>query len=72
MPIEDILSSDIVRTISVIGLWIKALGIIAIIWVIIHVVNGFLNRKKIRKLNSIMAHLDKIDKKINRIEKKIK
>jgi len=69
MAIEE-LPVEIINSIGAIGLWLKAIGIVVIAWIIIQIVNLFLNRKKIMKLNSIQSDLERIEKKIDKIKKK--
>lgn len=75
MVVEEIVgdTSDVLTNFAVeigkIGLWLQALGIIVILWIIFQVVALIVNRINRKTLFSIKKDLARIEKKINQIEK---
>lgn len=55
---------DLIIEVGRLGLWIQAVGLIVILWLIFQGITFYLNRKK-RKL------LEDIDERVTRIEKKV-
>ena len=76
MAIEEVVDTssgvavDLATAIGSIGLWLKALGLIIVGWIIIQLINWFYNRRKIKKLENIEKHLETIEKKIDKLPKK--
>jgi hypothetical protein len=64
------ISLDLVRDVAVIGLWLKAVGVIVILWIIFNVVNLIVNRKKRKALYRLEGDLKRIEKKVNRLLRK--
>jgi len=76
--ISNISSDTFLQTISEVGKignWLQALGIIVILWIIFQIVSIIITLKKMKRLNIIMTHLErletKIDRKLNAIDKKL-
>lgn len=61
---------DIVSAVGYIGLWIQAIGLIVILWIIFHVVSLIFNRKRRKILYQIRGDLERIERKINKLLKK--
>lgn len=76
MAIEEVIggSTDIVKdaalAVGTIMLWLKAIGVLIVIWIIAHIVNIFLNRKNSKTINSIKEDLERIEEKIDKLSKK--
>jgi len=64
--------TELISTVGSIGLWLQAIGIVIILWVIINIVNWYLNRKKGKLLESIKSDIQRIEKKLDKIPKSIK
>jgi hypothetical protein len=54
-----------------IGLWIQAIGLVVIIWIIVQGVTLFFNRRRRKAIYAIKEDLERIEKKIDRIDKKL-
>jgi uncharacterized membrane protein YciS (DUF1049 family) len=69
MPIEEItdVPLDLATTLGSFGLWLKALGLVVIGWIIVQIISWFYNIKKTKKLSSIQVQLDRMEKKINKL-----
>ena len=65
--------ADIIGTliteIGQIGLWIKAVGLIFILWVIFQIIALIVNRKKRKALYKISSDLERIESKIDKLLK---
>ncbi|MFH1311556.1 MAG: hypothetical protein ABIH65_04080 [Nanoarchaeota archaeon] len=61
MAIEDIVLSQIAK----INLWIKGLGLFAVIGIIYTIISLIREKKKTKKLENIEKHLNKIEAKID-------
>ncbi len=62
----DILT-NLIAQIGKIGLYIQAIGLIIILWLIFQIIILINNRLKRKKLHTIEERLDKIEKKINKL-----
>ena len=61
------IAADIVRLMGQIGLWLKAIGVIVIIWLIVHIVSLFFNTKRMREIKVIKQDITRIEEKIDKI-----
>lgn len=61
---------DVVIQLGQIGLWLQALGIIVILWIIFQIIAVIVNRKKRKTLYAIKEDVERIEKKIDRLLKK--
>jgi len=65
--------ADIIGTliteIGQIGLWIKAVGLIFVLWVIFQIIALIVNRKKRKALYKISSDLERIESKIDKLLK---
>lgn len=59
MVLEETVS-DLVLQIGQIGLWLKTVGVLFVIWVIFDIVNLIINRKRIKRLKRIEEKIDKL------------
>ncbi|MFH1425260.1 MAG: hypothetical protein ABIG28_00830 [archaeon] len=77
MAIEEVINTttntatDLATALGSIGLWLKAVGIIAIVWVVAHIANWIFNRKKLKTLYALKEDLSRIEKKIDKLSKKL-
>jgi hypothetical protein len=71
MAIEEItdVPIDLATAIGSFGLWLKALGLIVVGWILIQLINWLYNRKRIKKLELIQDQLNRIEKKISKLTK---
>ncbi len=53
-----------------IGLWLQALGLVIVVWLIFAVVNLVINRKKLEIVSKMQSDLTRIERKINKLSKK--
>ncbi|MBU0467159.1 MAG: hypothetical protein KJ718_02805 [Nanoarchaeota archaeon] len=67
-------SSDVATDIAVglgsIGKWLQAIGIIVILWLIFNIINWALNRKRVKRLDSMRSDLERIEKKLDKVLKR--
>ena len=69
MAIEEIsnISASLVASLGKIGLWLQAVGIIVIIWIIFYIVDLFINVRRIKEVYRIKDDMKRIERKIDRI-----
>ena len=74
MAIGDVASGDVVSQFVVelgrIGLWIQALGLIIILWIVFQVISLISGRKKRKKIYEIDERLKRIEGKIDKVLKR--
>ena len=56
---------DVLLKLGSIGLWIQAVGLIAVIWLIVQIVTLYYNRKRRLLLEEINQRLKRVERKIN-------
>ena len=61
------MAKDALVTLGQIGLWLKAIGIAVIVWLIFHIVNAIFNTKRIREIKTIKEDMKRIEDKIDKI-----
>ncbi len=61
------MAKDALVSLGQIGLWLKAIGIAVIVWLIFHIVNAILNTKRIREIKTIKEDMIRIEQKIDKI-----
>ncbi|MAG27170.1 hypothetical protein CMI47_16660 [Candidatus Pacearchaeota archaeon] len=54
---------DLVTQVGQIGIWLRTVGIIFVIWVIFDIINLIMNRRRIKILKRIDMKVDKLLKK---------
>jgi uncharacterized membrane protein len=75
MAIEEVTNvsttalANLIKEIGQIGLWIQALGLVIVLWLIFQIIAVINNRIKRKKLYTIEQRLENIEKKINKILK---
>ena len=53
-----------------VGLWLSAVGVIVVIWLIFQIVNFIINRKRMKEIYHIKKEMDKMDKKLDLLLKR--
>ncbi len=61
---------DVAIQLGKIGLWIQAVGLVVVIWIIIQAITLYFNRKRRMLLHDIDERLKRIESRINNIVKK--
>ena len=78
MAIEEIIGDstsiaiDITKTIGTIGLWLKAIGVVVVIWIIVHIISWILSQRKLKTLYAMKSDIQRIEGKIDQILNKNK
>jgi len=69
MAIEEISSipASLVASLGKIDLWLQAVGIIVIIWIIFYIVDLFINVRRMKEVYRIKDDMKRIERKIDRI-----
>ena len=70
MAIENLV--DVALELGRIGIWIQAIGLVVILWMIFEIIFLINNRIKRKKLYAIEDRLERIEKKIDNIIRKKK
>lgn len=76
MVVEEVINissetaTEIISSIGTLGKWLQAIGVIAVLWIVVHTINLILNRKRIRRLDKINESLQRLEKKVNKLSKK--
>lgn len=72
MAVESLteIPTEIIFEIGKIALWLQAVGLMVIIWIIFEVIALIVNRKKRKALYSIKGDLMRIEKKIDKLLKR--
>ncbi len=60
-------AGNAVELVGKIGLWLQAIGLIIIIWTVLHIVNWFLNRKRLKEIYTIKEDISRIEGKIDKL-----
>ena len=63
-------SAEVVQEVGKIGLWLQAIGVIVILWLVFNAVNLWLNRKRWKKLEEFEATAERIERKLDKVLKK--
>ncbi len=58
---------DIITEVGRIGLWIQAVGLVVVLWIIIQIITMFFNRKRRLLLMSIDKRLQRLERKIDKM-----
>ena len=65
-------ASEIITGIGSIGKWLQALGVVIVVWLLLQITNFLINRKHLKTLSSIKQNLERIETKIDKMQKKKK
>ena len=68
---SDVLS-EVVVTVGRIGLFLQALGVIVVLWIIFEIIALIVNRKKRKAIYKIKEDIERVEKKVDRIIKNLK
>ncbi|MFH1289884.1 MAG: hypothetical protein ABIH92_00590 [Nanoarchaeota archaeon] len=63
------MATDFAMKIGSLGKWLQAIGIIVVLWILIQIINWYINSKRIKKLEKIEERLEAIEKKLNKAVK---
>jgi hypothetical protein len=66
------ISNNLIIEVGRIGLWLKGLGIVVILWILFNLVNLVINKRREQKMEKYDLAIKRIEKKIDRITKKMK
>ena len=64
------LTADLLTRIGDVGLWLQAIGIIAVLWIVLSIINWIINSRRLKLLSKIMEDMKRIERKIDRLKKK--
>ncbi len=59
--------TEIIRTLGSLALWLQAVGVIVVAWIIFEVIALHINRKRMREVYKIKHDMSRIERKIDRI-----
>ena len=68
MVVEEV--AGILIQLGNIALWLQALGIVVVLWIIFQLINFFINRKRMKELYTIKADMKRMEGKLDRLLKK--
>jgi len=68
MVVEEV--GTIIVTLGKIGLWIQALGIVVVLWIIFQLFNFFINRRRMKEIYTIKEDMRRMENKLDRLLKK--
>ena len=77
MAVEEIITepftagTDFLALIGKIGLWLQAIGIIIIIWLILNIINWFINHRRLKMVYTLKEDVVRIEEKIDKILKAV-
>ncbi|MEK6914923.1 MAG: hypothetical protein AABW89_00070 [Nanoarchaeota archaeon] len=60
---------EIVLALGEVGLWIQAVGLLVVIWIIIQIITMYFNRKRRLLLEEINKRLKRVETKLNKLSK---
>ncbi len=66
MAIEEVVTT-LASQVGKIGLWIQAIGLVVVLWIIFEIIFLINNRIKRKRLYAIEERLERIEKKLDRI-----
>jgi len=76
MAIEGLINTssdlvpEVVYKLGEIAIWLQALGVVIVLWLIFTIVSLIINLKRKKTLNSIKEDLERIEKKVDRISRR--
>ena len=67
--VEDVttVSASLIEQVGQIGLWLKTLGVIVILWIIFQSVQFYFNLKRLKEIHLIKQHMVVMEKKLDKI-----
>jgi len=74
MPVGDAVigseqAFEILEGIGNIGLWLQAIGVLAVVWIIFNIIDWIINSRRLKLLKQIIIDMKRIEKKINYLYK---
>lgn len=63
---------EIVLALGEVGLWVQAVGLVVVLWIIIQSITLYFNRKRKLLLEEINKRLKHLENKIDKIGKKLR
>ncbi len=73
MVLEEVgnasLVSEVVLSVGRLGLWVQAVGLLVVLWIIFQAITLFYNRKRRKAIYSLKDDVARLEGKIDRIEK---
>ena len=66
------LVTDVIVEMGKVGKWLQALGLIVVLWIGFQIVALIINTKNRKRIKAMRSKMEEIDKKLSRIEKKLK
>jgi len=72
MVVEEAISStsELVLELGKIGKWVQAVGLFVVAWIVIQLINLFLNKKRLASLRKMESNLKRLEKKMDKLSKK--
>lgn len=61
---------DVILQLGQIGLWVQAVGLVIVIWIIVQAITMYYNRKRRLLLTEINDRLKRIESKVEKLIKK--
>ena len=61
---------DVIIEVGQLGLWLQALGVLTIIFLIFELIAFYINRKRLMEIKGIKANMTRIEGKIDKILRK--
>lgn len=68
MVVEEV--GTIIVALGKIGLWIQALGIVVVLWIVFQLVNFFINRRRMKEIYTIKDDMRRMEGKLDKLLKK--
>ena len=62
-------TSELVLEVGKIGMWVQAVGLFVVIWIVIQLSNFFLNRKRLAILRKMESNFKRLEKKVDKLSK---
>ena len=59
--------ADLIVQIGKIGLWLQAIGVVILIWIVAQIISFILNRKRLKEIYHIKEDMKRIEDKIDSI-----
>lgn len=60
---------EIVLSLGQVGLWIQAVGLLIVLWIVVQSITMYFNRKRRLLLEEINQRLKRVESKLNKISK---
>ena len=61
---------DVLAQIVELGLWLKTIGAVVILWIIFQAVNFFINRRRLKEIYKIKGDMKRMEGKLDKILRK--